>query len=360
MSADASGTGSGAADIDAARLARYIEEHVARFSGALDIHKVAGGQSNPTYIVGAGSQRYVLRCKPRGHLLPSAHAVDREYRVLDALRHTEVPVPRARVLCEDPAVLGASFYLMDCVAGRILGDQTLPDSTPGERRQMYEELNRVLALLHAVDYKSIGLAGYGREERYVERQIERWSRQYRAAQTRVIEPMERLMAWLPARIPAQQGTSIVHGDYRLDNVIFHPTEPRIVAVLDWELSTLGDPLVDFAYHCMSWRLPLGTHRTLAGVDLGPLGIPTEAEHVAAYCRRSGRERIDHWQFYMAFNMFRMAAIQQGVAKRALDGNAAHDKAQAVGARVEATAAAGWREAQQLSGGAGSCPGGSPQ
>ena len=335
-------------DLHVDNLTAFIHAQVEPFEGLLGVRRVEGGQSNPTFIVDAGARRYVLRRKPAGTLLPSAHAVEREFRVLKALFGSAVPVPRARVLCEDTAILGSPFYLMDFVEGRILGDQTLPGMAQAERRAMYEEMNRVLAALHGVDYKAIGLQDYGREGRYVERQIERWTRQYRAAETRRIEPMERLIDWLPAHVPVQQSTSIVHGDYRLDNLIFHPTEPRIVAVLDWELSTLGDPLVDFACHCMSWHLALGTHRTLAGADLALLGIPAETEYVAAYCHSTGSGvdgRIPHWMFYLAFSMFRLAAIQQGVARRALDGNAAHSQALSVGERVEATANAGWTLAQ---------------
>lgn len=338
---------------DSARLAAYIREHVDAFDGALAVRKIEGGQSNPTFIVDAGARRYVLRRKPAGSILPSAHAVEREYRALKALDGSAVPVPRARALCEDPEVLGSAFYLMDFVDGRILTDQTLPGMTPEQRRAHYAELNRVIAALHGVDHRAIGLADYGREERYVERQIERWTRQYRGAETRRIEAMESLLAWLPAHVPPQAGTGIVHGDFRLDNVIFHATEPRLVAVLDWELSTIGDPLVDFAYHCLSWRLGLGMHRTLVGMsdaELGALGIPTEAEHVAAYCARTDRGeggRIANWSFYLAFNMFRLASIQQGIARRALDGNAANSRAQSVAARVEATATAGWDIARGL-------------
>lgn len=338
---------------DNARLAAWLREHVEPFDGALALRKVEGGQSNPTFIVDAGARRYVLRRKPAGALLQSAHAVDREFRALKALQGSAVPVPQARALCEDAAVLGSAFYVMDFVDGRILTDQTLPGLAPEQRRAHYAELNRVIAALHGVDHRACGLADFGREERYVERQIERWTRQYRGAETGRIEAMEALIAWLPAHVPAQAGVGIVHGDFRLDNVIFHATEPRIVAVLDWELSTIGDPLVDFAYHCLSWRLALGVHRTLVGMsdaELGALGIPTEAEHVASYCARTGRGeggRIPNWAFYLAFNMFRLAAIQQGIARRALDGNAANSRAQAVAARVEATAAAGWEIARGI-------------
>ncbi len=338
------------ADPDAGRLAEFIRAEVEPFTGELRVRRVEGGQSNPTYIVDAGQHRYVLRRKPPGNLLPSAHAIDREFRVMRALGGSPVPVPRVRALCEDASVLGTSFYVMDYVEGRILGDQTLPGVAPAERRAMYAELGRVLASLHGVDYRSCGLQDFGREGRYVERQIERWTRQYRASETRRIAAMDNLIDWLGERVPAQAATSIVHGDYRLDNVVFHSGEPRIVAVLDWELSTLGDPLVDFAYHCMTWRLPLGTHRTLAGVDVAPLGIPAESEYVAMYCRNTGRDPqagIVDWEFYLAFNMFRLAAIQQGVARRAIEGNAANSTAQSVARRVESTAAAGWALARRL-------------
>ena len=330
---------------DAARLAEVVREHVGPFDGALDLRRIEGGQSNPTFIVDLGGvPRLVLRAKPQGTLLPSAHAIEREYRVMQALAASAVPVPRVRWLCEDPAVLGSAFYLMDFVPGRILGDQTLPGLGPDARRAMYAELNRVIAALHQVDPATVGLADYGRGEHYVQRQVDRWTRQYRASATGTIDAMDRLIEWLPAHLPPQAGVAIVHGDFRLDNVVFHATEPRIAAVLDWELSTLGDPLVDFAYHCLTWRIPLGTQRTLAGVELAPLGIPTEDEHLAAYCRHTGRnldEARAHWPYHLAFNMFRLAAIQQGVARRALDGNAANARAAAAGARAQATAEAGW-------------------
>ncbi len=325
------------------RLATYVREQVGPFNGELKVTRIQGGQSNPTYILEAGEQRYVLRRKPSGPLLPSAHAIEREYRVMRSLEGTQVPVPQARALCEDVAVIGSTFYIMDFVEGRIFDDQTLPELSKSERRAAYAELNRVMAALHQIDYKSIGLEDYGREGRYVERQIERWTRQYRASETERIDAMEQLIQWLPTSIPQQLSTTVVHGDYRLDNVVFHPTEWRIIAVLDWELSTLGDPLVDFAYHCMTWHLELGTHRTLAGVDLEQLGIPNEREYVRMYGKHLGSESKDgiaRWNFYLAFNMFRLAAIQQGVARRALDGNAANDNAKHVAARVVATAEAG--------------------
>ena len=337
---------------DAARLARWLRDRIGGFDGELALQRVQGGQSNPTYIVGLGGRpRWVMRAKPAGTLLPSAHAIEREFRVMAALAQfpgSAVPVPAVTALCEDAGVLGSAFYLMDFVPGRILGDQTLPGMTPGERTAIYDEMNRVIAALHALDPDALGLSDFGRPGHYVQRQVERWTRQYRASQTGAIDAMERLIAWLPLHLPAQRRTALVHGDYRLDNLVFDAAEPRIVAVLDWELATLGDPLSDFAYHCLTWRIALGTHRTLAGVDLGPLGIPDEATHLAAYCRRSGialDEAMRQWPAHLAFNLFRLAAIQQGVAHRALQGNAANDRAMAAGARARATAEAGWAVAQ---------------
>lgn len=334
-------------DLDEAVLAEVIRTRIKPFDGDLAVRRIEGGQSNPTYIVDAGASRYVLRRKPVGSILPSAHAIEREYRAMQALAGTEVPVPRVHLLCEDPQLLGSAFYLMGFVEGRILGDQTLPGMAPDDRRAHYTELNRVLAHLHAVDHRACGLGDFGREGSYVQRQLDRWTRQYRASETTPLPAMENLISWLGERVPPQDTTTLVHGDYRLDNVVWHPVEPRIVAVLDWELATLGDPLVDFAYHCMTWHLALGTHRTLAGVELAPLGIPDEDAYVALYARHSGRD-VDHirghWAFYLAFNMFRMAAIQQGVARRALDGSAANSRAREVAKRVAATAEAGWSQA----------------
>ncbi len=335
--------------LDAANLARYIRAHIGPLAGSLALQRVQGGQSNPTYVVQVdGQPRYVMRAKPPGTLLPSAHAIEREFRVMAALAGSGVPVPGVCALCEDPAVLGSAFYLMDFVEGRILGDQTLPGLAPAERGAMYDEMNRVIAALHALEPEALGLGDFGRPGHYVQRQVERWTRQYRASETQRIDAMESLIAWLPANLPAQRRTALVHGDYRLDNLVFDGASPRIVAVLDWELATLGDPLSDFAYHCLTWRIPLGTRRTLAGVDLGPLGIPDETSHLAAYCRRSGialDEAQALWPAHLAFNLFRLAAIQQGVARRALDGNAANDRAVAAGACAQATAEAGWAIAQ---------------
>jgi len=333
---------------DTQRLAAWMREHVDSGTGTLEVAQFKGGQSNPTYLITAGSRRYALRRKPPGKLLPSAHAVDREYRVMTALADTDVPVPKTYALCEDAEVIGTAFFVMDYVEGRVLWDPTLAELSRGERKAHYDELNRVIAALHRVDPAAVGLADYGKPGNYLARQIDRWSRQYRASETERIEAMDRLIEWLPANVPPGDETSIVHGDYRIDNVVFHPAEPRILAVLDWELSTLGHPLADFAYHCMTWRMPEGAHaRGLAGADFAALGIPTEREYVAMYCRRTGRDRIDHFEYYLAYNMFRLAAILQGVMARALQGNAASAEALEAGRRTRAIAEEGWRQVERM-------------
>jgi aminoglycoside phosphotransferase (APT) family kinase protein len=338
-------------DFDRSRLTDFLAARIPGFAGPIAVEQFKGGQSNPTFLVRAGERRYVMRRKPPGKLLPSAHAVDREYRVLTALAGTEVPVPRTHVLCEDDSVIGTAFYVMDFVPGRIFWDPSLPGLEPAERRAIYDDMNRVIAALHQVDFRAVGLGDYGRTGQYVERQVARWSSQYKAAETQHIEAMEQLIAWLPQNIPPADETSIVHGDYRLDNLIFHPTEPRILAVLDWELSTLGHPLVDFAYHCMKWRLPPGVFRTLHGIDLVSAGIPSEQEYVAAYCRRTGRPEIprEQWEFYIVFSMFRLAGIVQGIAKRAQQGNASSAEAVAMGALARPLAEEGWACVERLGG-----------
>ncbi len=333
--------------IDPERLADYLRANVAPFTGPLAIHQYQGGQSNPTYRITAGDDTYVLRRKPPGTLLPSAHAVDREYRVMRALAATGVPVPRMLALCEDASVVGTAFYVMEYVRGRVLWDPTLPGMTREARAAHYDELNRVIATLHNVDYAAIGLGDYGRPGQYVERQIARWSKQYAAAGIAPIPAMDCLLEWLPRHLPPGDETSIVHGDFRLDNMIFHPTEPRVLAVLDWELSTLGHPVSDFAYHVMAWRLTPGEFRGIAGQDLATLGIPSEAEYIAAYCRRTGRERIEHFEVYLIFNMFRIAAILHGILARAMQGNAASRDALATGGRARLVADAAWSMAQRL-------------
>ncbi len=335
---------------DEARLATWMAANVPGFQGPLSAAQFKGGQSNPTYLLTAGGHRYVLRRKPLGDLLPSAHAVDREFRVISALAQTNVPVAKAHALCEDTSVIGSMFYVMDHVEGRILWDPTLPGMSPAERGAHYDEMNRVMAALHCVDPTAIGLGDYGRQGAYLERQVARWTRQYKAAETEPIEAADRLMAWLPQHMPAEGQSRIVHGDYRLDNVIFHPTEPRIVAVLDWELSTLGDPLVDFAYHCMTWRMPAGRSRGLAGTHLAALGIPTEADYRALYMQRTGRSTPvpeADWNYYLVFNMFRLVGILQGIAKRAEQGNASNASAVETGKRARPLAEQAWALAQTL-------------
>ena len=335
--------------LDTARLAAWMKDHVAGFSGELQVEKFKGGQSNPTFMLGAGGRKYVMRRKPPGKLLPSAHAVDREYKVITALAQTDVPVAKSYALCEDDAIIGTAFYVMDYVAGRILWDPALPGLQPSERTALFTEMNRVIAALHSVDYASVGLADYGRPGSYFSRQIDRWGKQYRASETERIEAMDNLMAWLPANIPAGDETSIVHGDYRLDNVIFHPSEPRILAVLDWELSTLGHPLADFAYHCMTWRLSPGLFRGLIGYDLKALGIPGEQEYVAMYCQRTGRASIPaaEFEYYLAFNMFRLTAILQGIMARALQGNASSQEAVDTCKRARPLAEEAWRQVEAI-------------
>ena len=334
---------------DIAALEAYLKANVEGFAGPLTVEQFKGGQSNPTYKLVTPGRRYVLRRKPPGKLLASAHAVDREYKVITALAGTDVPVAKTWCLCEDDSVIGTPFYVMDCIEGRVLWDPALPDFEPAQRRAMFEELNRVMAALHQVDYAKVGLGDYGKPGNYFARQIDRWSKQYRASETEKIEAFDKLMEWLPANIPPGDESSIVHGDYRMDNVIFHPTESRILAVLDWELSTLGHPLADFSYHCMTWHIPKGVFRGLAGVKLAELGIPTEAEHIAAYCQRTGRGPIDpnHWDFYIAYNLFRLGAILQGIAGRVKDGTAASKQAAAMGAAARPLAEMGWQKVQQI-------------
>jgi aminoglycoside phosphotransferase (APT) family kinase protein len=330
--------------IEVASLEKFLNFKI------LQIDQFKGGQSNPTYRISAADQkRYVLRRKPPGKLLPSAHAVDREYKVIKALHGVGFPVARPYVLCEDESVIGTAFYVMDCVDGRVLWDQSLPGMSASERGAIWDELNRVIAQLHKIDYEAAGLADFGKPGDYVARQVSRWSKQYQASATQKIEAMDNLIAWLPRNIPPASATSIVHGDFRLDNVVFHPAEARILAVLDWELSTLGDSLADFSYHCMSWHIPPGQFRGIAGLNLKALGIPGEAEYVAKYCERTGKKAIDpsHWDYYMAYNLFRMAAILQGIAKRVLEGTAASAHAAEAGSRAPLLAGLGWAQVEKI-------------
>ncbi|MEQ8487025.1 MAG: phosphotransferase [Pseudomonadales bacterium] len=332
---------------DEAALERYLTGHVAGFAGPMTIEQFEGGQSNPTFRLQAGGRRYVMRKQPPGELLPSAHQVDREYRVMKALEHTPVPVPRMYALCEDSAVIGTKFYVMEWVDGRVFAETRLPSLGREERRAIYLDLARVLAELHKVDPAAVGLETFGRPGNYYERQIGRWSKQYLASKTEEIEAMDRLMAWLPDNIPEQGKSVVVHGDYRLGNALIHPTEPRIAAVLDWELSTLGDGLADLGYLCQDYHGEAYNDAGLAGADLDALGIPTEQEMVAEYCRHAGIGPIDNWPFYLIYNMFRSAAIIQGVYKRGLDGNASSEKALEYKDAARLRAERGWKLVEEL-------------
>lgn len=313
-------------EIDEAALLRYLQTHVEGFQGPLKVLQFDGGQSNPTFKLEAGSGNYVMRKQPPGQLLPSAHQVDREYRIMHALRDTPVPVPKMYALCEDPSVIGTKFYVMEMVEGRIFKEPLLPDMSPADRRAVYRDIARVLAELHRVDYKAIGLEDFGRPGNYYERQVSRWSKQYLAAQLEKIPAMDALLEWVPKHIPPSDETCIAHGDYRMGNLMIHPTEPRLVAVLDWELSTLGHPFADVGYVCMEYYADFYGEVTLRRPDLAALGIPSVEEFVADYCRFAGRERIDNWHFYVVYNLFRSGAIVQGVYKRGLDGNASSTNA----------------------------------
>ncbi len=332
---------------DIGALQSYLHQHVGGFSGPLEVEQFKGGQSNPTFRITAQGRHYVLRTKPgpAAKLLASAHAIDREYRVMDALSKAGFPAAKQYTLCTDESVIGRAFYVMEYVEGRVLWDQSLPGMTAAERTLYYDEMNRVIAQLHSIDYAAIGLADFGKPGNYFGRQIDRWTRQYKASETEKIDAMDHLIEWLPKNIPAGDETSIVHGDFRLDNMMFHPTEPRILAILDWELSTLGHPLADFSYHCMSWHIPPGQFRGIGGLDLKALGIPTEAEYIATYCARTGKTiRPEDFNFYLAYNMFRMAGILQGIMKRYVDGTASSAQALKSGQAARAMAEMGWRYA----------------
>jgi aminoglycoside phosphotransferase (APT) family kinase protein len=327
---------------DEAPLWRYLERELADFAGPARLRQFQGGQSNPTFLIETPEKKFVLRKKPPGKLLPSAHLVEREYKVLRALPDTDVPVPKARLLCEDPGVIGTPFYVMDHVEGRVITGVALPQLSREERASIYADYARIGARLHSVDYRARGLSDFGKPEGYVARQLDRWTKQYVASKTDENPDMDQLIAWLAAHLPAGAETAIVHGDYRIGNTIIHPTEPRIIAVLDWELATLGHPLSDLAYACMYYRMPARPDGSggLAGADLGQLGIPSESEFVATYCLHSGRAHIPDWTFFLAFSCFRMAAITQGVYARGLQGNAADPRALQYGQHAKEFAATG--------------------
>ncbi len=342
--------------VDLAALTAWLLTNLPGFEGPLTLEMFKGGQSNPTYKLNTPGMSYVMRAKPGpvAKLLPSAHAVEREFAVMKGLQGTDVPVAKMHCLCEDESVIGRAFYIMEFVQGRVLWDQALPGMTPIQRGEIYDEMNRVIAALHRVKFAQRGLAGFGKPGNYFERQIGRWSKQYVASITQPIAEMDQLMAWLPQHIPAmardESLASIVHGDYRLDNLIFHPTEPRILAVLDWELSTLGHPLADFSYHCMGWHIPPGSFRGIGGLDVVSLGIPTEDDYIARYCERTGLTTPEalkaDWNFYMAYNLFRIAAILQGIAKRVEMGTAASAQAVSSAAGARPLAQMAWKFAQR--------------
>ncbi|MBM3568812.1 MAG: phosphotransferase family protein [Alphaproteobacteria bacterium] len=327
--------------IDEAALAAYVRDRVHAFDGPMTVRQFQGGQSNPTYHLQAGDRQLVVRKKPPGKLLPSAHAVDREYQVMKALWGSGVPVPKVHVLCTDEAVLGQWFYVMDYVEGRVFADPLAPDAGKDERAAMYREMATVMAKLHQVDYRAVGLSEFGKPTAYIARQVARWSKQYDASKTDDVPSMTKLMAWLPEHIPPGDESAIVHGDYRLGNLLIHPAEPRVVAVLDWELATIGHPLADLAYNCMSYHLKRGTSRGFADLDLASYGIPGETDYVGLYCKLTGRGDIPHWEFYVAYALFRIAAILQGVYKRGLDGNASDAGAVQVGGTFRAIADHAW-------------------
>jgi aminoglycoside phosphotransferase (APT) family kinase protein len=346
---------------DVAALTAWLEKNIEGFRGPVTVEMFKGGQSNPTYKLLTPARNYVMRSKPGpvARLLPSAHAIEREFAVMRGLHGTDVPVPRMEGLCEDESVIGRAFYIMECMEGRVLWDQSLPEMTPSQRGEIYDEMNRVIAALHTVKFAERGLAAYGKPGNYFDRQIGRWSKQYKASadsagpMSQPIPEMERLVEWLPAHIPPaardESKVSIVHGDYRLDNVMFHATEPRIVAVLDWELSTLGHPLADFSYHCMAWHIP-HPGRGIGGLDHAALGIPSEENYMRRYCERTGLATVAElkadWNFYMAYNLFRIAAILQGIAKRVEAGTASSAQAVASAAGARPMAELAWSFAQK--------------
>lgn len=347
---------SGAHAFDVQALEAYLSARLPGFQGPLSVEMFKGGQSNPTYKLITPSRHYVMRSKPGpvAKLLPSAHAIEREFAVMSGLAGTQVPVAQMHCLCDDESVIGRAFYVMEFVEGRVLWDQSLPGMNREQRGAIYNEMNRVIAALHTVDYAKQGLAHYGKSGNYFERQISRWTKQYQASITQPIEAMDRLIEWLPKHMPAsardESLTSIVHGDFRLDNLMFHANEPRVLAVLDWELSTLGHPLADFSYHCMAWHIPPGSFRGIGGLDVAELGIPSEDHYIRMYCDRTGLAKPDDvktdWNFYLAYNLFRLAAILQGIAKRVEAGTASSAQAVSSAAGARPLAEMAWTFAQQ--------------
>lgn len=341
-------------DLDA--LQAWMHAHIAGFDGPLTVQRFKGGQSNPTFRLDTPSRNYVMRSKPgpKNKLLASAHAIEREFQVMQALHRSSVPVPQMHALCEDEGVIGRAFYIMEYLPGNIHWDPALPGMSCSERGAHYNAMNNAIAALHTVDFRALGLGDWGKPGNYFERQIARWSKQYQASVTEPIAEMDRLMRWLPDHIPAmardERMVSIVHGDFRLDNLMFAPQEPRIMAVLDWELATLGHPLADFSYHCMVWHIPPGVFRGLAGLDCLRLGIPNEEQYITQYCDRTQlatpEQLLNDWNFYLAYNLFRIAAILQGIAKRVVEGTASNTQAQTAAAGARPLAQLAWEFAQR--------------
>jgi len=332
-------------ELDTGRLDDYLRSRISDYQGPLSVRQFAGGQSNPTYLLTTPRMSYVLRKKPAGMLLPGAHSIEREYRVMSALGGTPIPVPKTLAHCEDSTLLGTPFFVMEHIEGRIMRSASVPGVAIEDRTALYDAMNATAAVLHSVDWKAIGLSDFGKHSDYISRQVRLWSRQYEASKTHPIPALERLIEWLPEHLPAGDETRIAHGDFRLENLIFHPTRNEVSAVLDWELSTLGHPLSDLAFNCMVYRVPpeMPGIRGIAGLDLQALGIPSEREYVAAYCRRTGRDAIADWDYYIAFAMFRSAAILQGVYARALQNNASNPDALAVGGAAEPLADIAWQQ-----------------
>lgn len=334
-------------ELDRARLLDYLAARVPGIGADATVRQFRGGQSNPTFLIESGGRAFVMRKKPPGVLLPSAHAVEREYAVMRALGSTDVPVPQMLHLCEDAGIAGTAFYVMEGLEGRVFRDLTLPGLTPKQRAEIYDTMNRTLAALHRVDWRAAGLEGFGKPTGYVPRQVARWTRAYEATKTHPIPAMDRVMPWLARNVPEGDETAIAHGDFRAENMVFHPTEPRVLGVLDWELATIGHPLPDLAYNCLPWTVPATFPGIggLVGLDPGH-GIPSEAEYVAAYCERTGRRGIGDWHYYLAFSLFRTAAILQGVHARALQGTASNENALAVGQLAEQAADLAWEAANR--------------
>lgn len=333
-------------DVDEEKLGAWLARALPSFQGPVTLSKFPSGQSNPTYKVDAPGARYVLRRKPFGKLLPSAHAIEREYRLLTALHPAGFPVPKPLALCEDPAVIGSAFYLMELVEGRVFWNGVLPGIPQPDRRNVYEAMIGTLAHLHNLDHAQLGLEDFGRPGNYFLRQVDRWTRQYRSAQTDDLPDIERLIDWLPRTVPEQERVSIIHGDYRIDNLIFHPDAPRVAAVLDWELATIGDPLADFSYLAMNWVMAADSHAGLAGIDLAAHGLPALDDATALYCRATGRDGLPELSWYFAYNLFRLVCILQGIKKRMLDGNASSSEAAEAVARIEPLTKLAWEQARR--------------